>query len=209
MEEIIVNYHSSIRINNTKIIYVDPYNIKEEVKDADLILITHSHFDHFSEKDILKVKNDKTIIYITKDLYEKSLNLGFEKENVKIVSQNNTYKVDDKITLDTIPAYNINKGFHKKEYDWVGYIININDKIYYISGDTDITPENMKVKCDIAFVPIGGTYTMDCKEAAELVNIINPKIVIPIHYNSIVGTKKDEEKFKKLLNNNIVCKALL
>ena len=119
MEEIIVNYHSSIRINNTKVIYVDPYNIENKINDADFIFITHSHFDHFSEKDVLKVKNDKTVIYITKDLYERSIDLGFDKENIKIVLPNNSYIINDNISFETIPAYNVNKGFHKKEYDLV------------------------------------------------------------------------------------------
>ncbi len=209
MEEVTVNYHSSIKINNTKIIYIDPYKIKDSVNDADIILITHSHFDHFSEEDILKVKNNSTLIFVTKDLYQKTLDLGFEETNITVVNPNKSYEIDENISFDTIPAYNTNKQFHQKEYEWVGYIININDKIYYIAGDTDITDENKKVKCDIAFIPIGGTYTMNYKEAAELVNIIKPKTVIPVHYNAIVGTKKDEEGFKKLLDNNIVCKILL
>ena len=92
-----------------------------------------------------------------------------------------------------------NKKFHPKENNWVGYIITIDEVRYYIAGDTDITEENKKVKCDVAFVPVGGTYTMDFKEAAQLINIIKPKFAIPVHYGSVVGSKQDATDFIKLL----------
>ena len=94
------------------------------------------------------------------------------------------------IKFETIPAYNTNKTFHPKENGWVGYIITLDDIRYYIAGDTDITEENKKVKCDVAFVPVGGTYTMNFKEAANLINEIKPKIAVPTHYGSVVGTNK-------------------
>lgn len=107
------------------------------------------------------------------------------------------------IKFETIPAYNTNKTFHPKENYWVGYIITLDGIRYYIAGDTDITEENRKVKCDVAFVPVGGTYTMNYSEAAELVNIIKPKIAVPIHYGSVVGTKQDATNFIKLLHSSI------
>ncbi len=107
------------------------------------------------------------------------------------------------IKFETIPAYNTNKTFHPKKNGWVGYIIIINGIRYYIAGDTDITEENKKVKCDVAFVPVGGTYTMNFKEAANLINEIKPKIAIPIHYGSVVGTEQDAIDFIKLLHPEI------
>lgn len=195
--------HSSIRIKGEdKIIYFDPYRIKEEKNDADIIFITHSHYDHFSEEDILKVKKEQTSIVVTNDLVDKTIELGFKKENITVVMPNDSYKVLD-VKVNTIPAYNINKQFHPKENNWVGYILKLEDKSVYIAGDTDVTEENRSVKCDIALIPVGGTYTTDYKEAAELVNIINPKIVIPMHYAELVGTKEDGAKFSKLVNSNI------
>ena len=129
-------------------------------------------------------------------------------KNAVSVEPNKTYEVEG-IKIETIPSYNVNKQFHQKQNDWVGYILEIENVRYYIAGDTDITPENRQVKCDVAFVPIGGTYTMDYREAAQLVNEIKPKIVIPEHYGSIVGTKEDALKFQKLLNNDIECKLLI
>ena len=195
--------HSTIKINkNNKIIYIDPYNISDGINDADYIFITHNHYDHFSEEDIKKVKNNETIIIITEDLYTNTLKSGFNGMNIITVKPNENYQVEG-IKFSTIPAYNKNKTFHPKENNWVGYIIELEGSKYYIAGDTDITEENKKVKCDVAFVPVGGTYTMDFKEAAHLINEIKPKIAVPIHYGSIVGTKQDATDFVKLLHPNI------
>lgn len=199
--------HSSIKISEDKEIYIDPYKIKENYNDADIIFITHNHYDHFSENDIKKCMNSNTKIVITEDLYQDTINLGFQRENIITVLPNNSYEIDN-ITFLTIPSYNINKKFHPKENNWVGYIININNIKYYIAGDTDLTNESKDVKCDIAFLPIGGTYTMDCFEAATLANIIKPKIVVPIHYGTIVGTKEDAINFKSNINNTIKCSIL-
>jgi len=208
LENIEVLFHSSIRINKGEIIYIDPYKIDKNYNDADIIFVTHDHFDHFSEEDILKVKKEDTIIVVTKDLVEKSLNLGFERNSI-IDVEPNELKTIGKIKFKTIPSYNTNKDFHPKLNGWVGYILEINNVKYYIAGDTDITEENKKVQCDVAFVPVGGTYTMNYKEAADLINIINPKIAVPIHYGSVAGEKEDGQRFVKLLNSNIEGKVLM
>lgn len=205
MENIKVLTHSSIRIEteDKKIIYIDPFNIEEKSNDADLIFITHNHYDHFSPEDIQKIKNVSTKIVITNDLFEDILKIGFKNDSILKVKPNQEYEIEG-INFNTVPSYNINKKFHPKENGWVGYIINLSEKIY-IAGDTDITEENKNVKCDIALIPIGGTYTMTPQEAAKLVNIIKPKKVIPTHYGSVVGKKEDAEIFKNLLNKEIKC----
>jgi len=195
--------HSSIKIEALrKIIYLDPFKVKENRNDADIIFITHSHYDHFSEEDIMKVKNEKTKILVTNDLFERAFELGFKKEDIITVMPNREYKVLD-IEINTIPAYNENKKFHPKENNWVGYILNLEKKKVYIAGDTDITEENKNIKCDIALVPVGGTYTMTYEEAAELVNTIKPEKAIPIHYGEIVGNMQDGINFSKLVNEGI------
>ena len=202
LEGIKVLCHSSIKFEKEQVIYFDPYKINEKYNDADIIFITHSHYDHFSEEDILKVKKEETKIVVPEDLYNKSFKLKFDEPNILIVKPNEEYEVNN-IKFKTIPAYNVNKNFHPKTNNWVGYIITLDNVSYYIAGDTDITEENRKVKCDVAFVPIGGTYTMTAKEAANLVNEIKPKIAVPIHYGLIVGSKEDEEIFKNNVNNDI------
>ena len=202
LENVEVLYHSSIKIKDNKIIYIDPFKIDKDYNDADIVFITHDHFDHYSEEDIDKVINENTTIIIPEELLTKILRKGINKNAVITVESNKEYMVQG-IKFETIPAYNTNKTFHPKENDWVGYIITLDGIRYYIVGDTDITKENRKVKCDVAFVPVGGTYTTDFKEAAQLINELQPKIAVPIHYGSVVGTKQDATDFIKLLHPSI------
>ena len=202
LENVEVLYHSSIRINKEKTIYIDPFKIDRNYNDADIVFITHDHYDHYSEEDIDKVINENTTIIISEELLTKLLRKGINKNAIITVEPNKNYMVQG-IKFETISAYNTNKTFHPKENGWVGYIIIINGIRYYIAGDTDITEENKQVKCDVAFVPVGGTYTMDFKEAASLINEIKPKIAIPIHYGSIVGTEQDAIDFIRLLHPEI------
>ena len=202
LDNIEVLYHSCIKINKEKVIYIDPFKIEKNYNDADIVFITHDHYDHYSEEDIDKVINENTIIIIPEELLTKLLRKGINKNAIITVEPNEKYMVQG-IKFETIPAYNTNKTFHPKENGWVGYSITLDDIRYYIAGDTAITEENRKVKCDVAFVPVGGTYTTDFKEAAQLINEIQPKIAVPIHYGSVVGTKQDATDFIKLLNPSI------
>lgn len=202
LENIEVLYHSSIKISKNKVIYIDPFKIDKNYNDADIVFITHDHYDHYSEEDIDKVINENTTIIIPEELLTKLLRKGINKNAIITVEPNEKYMVQG-IKFETIPAYNTNKTFHPKKNGWVGYIITLDDIRYYIAGDTDITEENRRVKYDVAFVPVGGTYTMDFKEAAQLINEIQPKIAVPIHYGSVVGTKQDATDFIKLLHPSI------
>ena len=208
LENIEVLCHSCIRINKEKVIYFDPFKIEKNYNDADVIFITHDHYDHYSEEDIEKVEKNNTVIVAPEELLTKLLRRGFDRENIVLVESNESYTVEG-IKFETVPAYNIDKQFHPRANDWVGYIIELGGVRYYIAGDTDITVEAKQVKCDVAFVPVGGTYTMDYKEEAELVNTIKPEIAVPIHYGSIVGEKQDAEEFGKMLEKNIRCEELL
>ena len=193
--DINVNYHSSIRIGN---IYVDPLNIKEESRNAKIIFITHSHYDHLSIEDIKKIVMEDTVFVCTKDVKEELMK-SFHNEIVEVVA-NHAYRIGN-VSFNTVPSYNINKKFHPKNNNWVGYVIEVNNIKYAILGDSDLTSEVKSIKCDVLFVPIGGTYTMNAIEASELTNIIKPKLVIPVHYNGIVGSKEDEKEFIERLNN--------
>ena len=208
LENIEVLCHSSIKINKGIIIYFDPFKIEKNYNDADIIFITHDHYDHYSEEDIDKVIKNNTIIVSPVDLLEKLLNKGLKKENIISVKPYEDYNIKN-LKFSTIPAYNTNKQFHPRKNNWVGYLIELEGITYYIAGDTDITEDNKKIKCDVAFVPIGGTFTMNYQEASELINTIKPKIVVPIHYGSIVGNKEDATNFSKLINPKIECKILI
>ena len=194
--------HNSIKIMENVIVYVDPFKINKEYHDADYVFFTHSHYDHFSPEDIEKVKKESTVFIVTKDLKEKAEDL-YGKKNILVVKPNEDYHVSD-FDFKTTYAYNVNKAFHPKENKWVGYLIQINNKTYYIAGDTDNIEEIQDIECDEAFIPIGGTYTMNYKEAAELANVIKAKVVIPTHYGSIVGDKEDAIKFKELVEGKEV-----
>ena len=206
LEKIRLINQSALKINSDNIIYFDPFKIDENYNDSDYIFITHSHYDHFSKEDILKIKKNSTKIIVTSDLYEECKKMGFFE--VIVVDQNKEYTIDN-ISFRTVPAYNINKDFHKKEYNWVGYIINIDNSILYVAGDTDNIPEIKNINCDIAFVPVGGTYTMDYKEASELIKEMRPRLAVPIHYKTVVGTTEDAYNFKKALEGIVEVKILM
>ena len=208
--EVIAQNAIKITTNEEKRIYCDPFRIKDgTLKDANVIFITHSHFDHFSPEDIEKIKNEETKIVLTSDLYDKAINCGFDEKDILTVIPNNEYNFAG-IEFKTIPAYNTNKEFHKKEYGWVSYILKVDDEVIYIAGDTDVTEEALNVKCDIALIPVGGTYTMTATEAAKLIEHISPsKYAVPKHYQTLVGSEKDAIEFKRLLEGKVQVNILM
>lgn len=208
LDNVKVLTHSSIRIAKDKIIYIDPFKINKEYNDADFVFCTHSHFDHFSIEDIKKVINENTMIITVPETKNKLIEIGFKEQEIIIVKPNSKYRIGE-FCFDTISAYNIKKEFHPKKNNWVGYNIQVNNLWYYITGDTDDTKEARKVKCDVAFIPVGGTYTMNYKEAANLANIIKPKIVIPTHYGSLVGSRDDAKMFASNLDTSIDCEIMI
>lgn len=203
--DIKINAQSSIRLSNKEIvIYIDPYLIEKNVNDADYIFITHDHYDHLSIDDINKVIKEDTIIVGAESCF-KSLE-EFDNNKVK-VKPNNKYLVGN-LNFQTVAAYNTNKLYHPEKNEWVGYLIDFNNKKYFITGDTDINKENKQIKCDVLLLPVGGVYTMDYKEAATLTNLIKPKLAIPTHYQTVVGTKVDAINYTNLLDKDIESKIL-
>ena len=206
-DNISINAQSSIKIvGDNKIFYIDPYLIEKDIKDADYIFITHDHYDHLSLEDIKKVMNDKTIIIAPESCISKIEEFGFINE-VFPVKPNTKYSLED-LSFQTVGAYNTNKLYHLESSNWVGYLIDIDDLKYFITGDTDINKENKLVKCDVLLLPVGGVYTMDYQEAATLTNLIKPKLAIPTHYETEVGTKIDAVNYTQLLDKDIESKIL-
>lgn len=207
IDKISINTQSSIKIMGDKVVYFDPYKIEENMNDADYVFITHNHYDHYEVESIKKVMNDKTKIVIPDSMAGEVLGI-LPASNIVGVVPNEYYEIDG-LKIETVSSYNTEASFHPKNKEWVGYIILLNDERIYVAGDTNMVDENKNVSCDIALVPIGGTYTMDYKEAAEFINIIKPKYVVPTHYGSIVGDKSDFNKFLDLLDKDIICVNLL
>jgi L-ascorbate metabolism protein UlaG (beta-lactamase superfamily) len=193
--------HASVKLTGKKVIYIDPYNIHVPLKDADYIFITHDHYDHYDINSIKKIVKEDTYIVIPHTLKEE-VSKYFDSKYIFEVDPGCEYLVNG-LSFRTVRAYNIHKKFHPKENNWVGYIVNINGYSYYVMGDTDETAEAKCAICDVLFVPVGGTYTMDKDEARHLTNIIGPKIAVPIHYGSVVGSKSDAEYFIKNIDKSI------
>lgn len=205
---LMVNEQSSIRIISTSNLYFDPFNLPNEPHDADIIFITHEHYDHFSFKDIDKAANEKTIYAFPVGMKATMLKHDIPEDQIYPLVPGQTALIAG-LPIQAVAAYNINKPFHPKSNGWLGYVVTVDNSRIYICGDTDDTPEARAVKCDIVCVPVGGTYTMDAKEAANFVNAIKPRIAVPVHYGTVVGKPADADTFERCVYKNIpVCRKL-
>lgn len=192
--------HDGILYQNKKTIYFDPYQIAGG-PPADLILITHDHFDHCSPEDVAKIQTKDTLILTESDSAKK---LSGRVETLKP----GEVKPWEGLTIEAVPAYNTDKDFHPKKNNWLGFIVTIEGVRIYHPGDADFIPEMKTLKADIAFLPVSGTYVMTAKQAAEAARAIQPKIAVPIHYGAIVGSDQDAEEFKKLLEGAVDVRIL-
>lgn len=195
--------------NGNKIYFVDPFELGgRKLEKADLVFITHAHYDHFSPQDIEKIAKDSTVIIAPPDILGQ---LSISDERKVRTEPNKSYEVKN-FKFSTIPAYNDRPGReekHPRRNNWVGYIFELNGKKVYHAGDTDFTPEMKGLRdlnLDVAMLPMGGNFTMDAQEAAEAANYIAAKITIPIHYKRLLGDsyKEAEERLKSLVTNSKV-----
>lgn len=192
--------HDTFRIVGEKIIYTDPFKIKKK-DNADIILITHEHYDHCSPEDVKKLQSADTVIIAPADC------AGKLSGNVRSMKPGDKINVKG-IDIEAVPSYNTNKKFHPKTNSWVGYIFTVKGERIYIAGDTDFIPEMKNYKADIALLPVSGTYVMTAEEAVQAALAIKPKIAVPMHYNSIVGTKDDAKRFADGLKGKIEVRVL-
>ena len=196
--------HNSFSLTGNIKIVTDPYKITTQEK-ADIILISHNHFDHLSVDDLKKVSTDNTTIVSAKECLDMLTGFSFKE---KIGINPGEEKTVKGIKIRAIRAYNLDKinpetkkPFHPKEDNKIGFLISLNGITIYHTGDTDLIPDMSDLKPDIALIPVSGTYVMTSQEAAKAVEIIKPKIVIPMHYGTIVGSEKDAHDFKQLIKS--------
>lgn len=189
--------HDGFKINASQTIYIDPFDLKGELEPADVICITHDHYDHCSPDDVAIILREDTIIIAAENCR------GKLKGDVRWVRPGDKVTIKD-LTVEAIPAYNVNKKFHPREAGGVGYILTVDSTKIYHAGDSDPIPEMEGLDVDIAMLPVSGVYVATAEEAVEAANMINPKTVIPMHYGSIVGSRADAERFKELWPGEVV-----
>ncbi|HYB45666.1 MAG TPA: MBL fold metallo-hydrolase [Nitrososphaerales archaeon] len=196
--------HDSFVLQGTRTVIIDPFKAAGSYK-ADLLLISHEHFDHLSEDDIKRFTTPATTIIASK-ICESALK-KFPNEK-KFVTPG--MKVEAKgVMVETVPAYNTNKFrepgkvFHPKQDGRVGFVVTLDNVTFYHAGDSDLIPEMKTIDVDVAFLPVSGTYVMTAAEAADAAKAMKVKVAVPMHYGSgVVGTVKDADEFKRLLAGN-------
>jgi len=195
--------HASFRIEDGAAqIYIDPWKLRAGSPKATVVLVTHGHSDHYSPDDIALIDQPGTVFVAPADVAAK-----MKGKTVVTASPGHSYKAGG-LTVEAMPAYNRNKAFHPRSNNWLGYVVTLSTgmRIYH-SGDSDAIPEMEALKVDVALMPCGGTYTMTAAEMAAAANQFEPKVLIPMHWGDIVGSKADAETVKKTFTGTTVIKA--
>lgn len=199
-DRISVNAHSSIRIGSEQVLYVDPFHVTDEPHDADIVFITHDHYDHLSPEDIARVRKETTVFVLPASCRASAEKNGLT--NCTYLTPGEQTKVCG-VPVEAVAACNTLKPFHPEKNGWLGYVVAVDGQRVYVAGDTDENKDNLAVKCDIALVPVGGTYTFDAKHAAKFVNQLRPSVAIPTHYGDIVGDLSDGDVFADAVDEGI------
>ena len=195
--------HDTFRIAGSQVIYIDPFQVPKS-DEADIVLLTHEHFDHLSLDDLKKVIFPGTTI-VASPLCKDGLK-GVKVKAIHYVDPGGKHAVGQ-VEIDGVPAYNVNKfrepgkAFHPQGEKRLGFVIKMDGTSVYHAGDTDLIPEMKSIHCDIALLPVSGTYVMTAEEAAEAAAVLHPKIAVPMHYGAIVGSDADAQKFKSLVKS--------
>jgi len=188
--------HASFRIDGSKTIYIDPWKLKGAGHRADVVLVTHAHHDHLSPEDVSRISRLDTVIVCPSSCAE-SL-----RGDVRVVSPGDDLEIDG-VHVHVVPSYNVDKPNHPRSAGNVGYVITMDGRRIYHAGDTDLIPEMAEVGCDVALLPVGGTYTMNADQAAEALGILQPEYAVPMHWGEVVGSRKDAERFRDLAPSGV------
>lgn len=191
--------HASLKAKaEGTVVYFDPWKLPQAAcEPADLVLVTHSHSDHCSPADVKRIAGSDTLIVTVADCAERL------PGRVKTLTPGQKTLVAG-LTVEAVPAYNIGKAFHPKQNGWVGFLVDLGGKRLYHAGDTDFIPEMKEVRCDVAFLPCGGKYTMTAAEAAQAADAIRPTVAVPMHYGDLVGSAADARRFEEQCDCRVV-----
>jgi L-ascorbate metabolism protein UlaG (beta-lactamase superfamily) len=187
---------SSIRIRRMEVeIHIDPLGVDED-SEADFVLLTHPHFDNFSETDIARVRGEKTIVVAPASMKK------------QIDDADHFMRPGDMLQLDgfdvlAVPAHNVDKKFHTLDQGWLGYVFTVGDTTYYHAGDTDFLPSMAGIRCDVAFLPVGGHYTMGVEDAARAGEACGAEVIVPIHWGESHGTDEDIARLRELFSRSV------
>jgi L-ascorbate metabolism protein UlaG (beta-lactamase superfamily) len=186
--------HDTFRLDGSTIIYIDPWKLPPDAPQADGILITHEHYDHLSADDIELVEGPQTAIY-----GPEAVRRQLKEETAIAVAAGETFQCAG-ATVTAVPAYNLDKfrepgvPFHPREAGGLGYVIELDGFTVYHAGDTDVVPEMQGISCDVALLPVSGTYVMTADEACRACAVVEADIVVPMHWGDIVGDRDDAER---------------
>jgi L-ascorbate metabolism protein UlaG (beta-lactamase superfamily) len=189
--------HASFRLDGPPTIYLDPWRLKGRLPQADVILISHDHHDHCSPDDVKRISGPGTVIVASATAAIKL------RGDVRALRPGERTTVGE-VEIEAVPAYNVVKSYHPQQAGHVGFIVTVGGERLYFAGDTDRIPEMVDITCDVALLPVGGTYTMDAAEAAAAAADIEPRVAVPMHWGAgVAGTRDDAERFRSLYDGEV------